>query len=274
MEIIVAKNIGFCTGVRRALKIANDALGKNLGPVYFLGEIIHNEEVLKEIKARGGKIISEPKEARSGTLVIRAHGAPPLPALRGVLIKDATCPLVKKVQEAAKTLSKEGYLVIIIGEKEHPEVKGIQGHIKNKAVIIENESEAKKIRKGKKIGVVVQTTQNLEKVNKILEILKKKAKKLKFINTLCPQVLFRQKELTEILKKVDGVLAIGSPTSANTSQLVKIAQSARKPVWLANSAGGLKNENFKNIPILGVISGTSTPDWVIEEVIDRLKFFC
>ena len=181
MKIIVAKNIGFCTGVRRALKIANDAIEEDPSPIYFLGEVIHNEEVLEGIKDRGGRIISDPKEAKSGTLIIRAHGAPPFCRTGNLLVRDATCPLVKKVQEAAKVLFEEGYLVIIIGEKEHPEVKGIRGHVKNKAIVIENESEAEKIRRSKKIGVVIQTTQNMEKVNKILEILKKKAKKLKFI---------------------------------------------------------------------------------------------
>lgn len=266
MKIIFAKNIGFCGGVKRAVDIARKSLEKDPSPVQFLGGVVHNKEVIGEIEEKGGRFVSDPKEAKSGTLVIRAHGAPPFPALKGVLIKDATCPLVKKAQEAAKTLLKEGCRIIIIGEKEHPEVKGIQGHVQNKATVIENESEARKIEKGKKIGVVAQTTQNMEKINKILNILKKKAKEIKFINTVCPEVLSRQKEVTELLPRVEALLVIGSPTSANTNQLVKIAKNAKKQVWLANSVEDLKNANLKGIAVLGVISGTSAPDWVIEKI--------
>lgn len=266
MKIIVAKNIGFCGGVKRAVDIARHSLEKDAVPVQFLGGVVHNEEVLKEIKNKGGKIIADPKEAVSGTLVIRAHGTPPLPVLKDVFIEDATCPLVEKAQEAAKTLLKEGYQVIIIGEREHPEVKGILGHVKNKAIIVENESAAKEIKNIKKIGVIAQTTQNLKKVDEILKILKKKTKKFKFINTLCPEVLSRQKEVSKIISAVDGVLVIGSSTSANTNQLVKIVQGAGKPVWLANSVADLKNEGFKAVSVLGIISGTSTPDWVIEKI--------
>lgn len=266
MKIIVAKNIGFCGGVKRAVEIARNSLRKGTHPIQFLGGVVHNEEVIKEIKNGGGKFITDPKEARSGTLIIRAHGTPPLPPLKDVLIEDATCPLVKKVQEAAKTLLKEGYQVIIIGEKEHPEVKGVQGHIKNKAIIVENELEAREVKNGKKFGVVAQTTQNLEKVNKILGILKTKSKEIKFTNTLCSQVLSRQKEIIELIAKVDGVLVVGSPTSANTNQLVKIVQNAQKPVWLVNSVNDIKSNAFQNISLLGIISGTSTPDWTIQKI--------
>jgi len=272
MKIIVAKNIGFCTGVKRAIDIAREALEKDPSPVQFLGGLIHNEEIIKEVRSKGGKLISDPKKAKSGTLIIRAHGTPPLPPLKGVLIKDATCPLVKRAQEAANDLSKEGYQVIIIGEKEHAEIKGIRGCVKNGVVVIEDELAAKKLKKLKKIGIIAQTTQNLEKVNRILEILKGRAAEIKFINTLCPQVLSRQKEISELLKKVDGVLVVGSAQSANTSQLVKIVREAGKPVWLANSAEKIEKNNFKGINVLGVISGTSAPDWIIEKIRKRLMW--
>jgi (E)-4-hydroxy-3-methyl-but-2-enyl pyrophosphate reductase len=304
MRLIIAKNIGFCTGVKRALDISRDSLRGDPKPVYFLGEVIHNEKVIKEIEKKGGKIISNPKMVKSGTLVIRAHGSPPLPPLKNVLIKDATCLLVKRAQEAAKNLLKEGYEVVIIGEKKHPEVIGILGCIKNKAVVVGNEFEAKKIKKSGKIGVIAQTTQNFEKIEKILKILEKKNKKLKWVNTLCPQVSFRQKELSEIVKNTDGVLVIGSPTSANTQNLVNIVEKNKKPVWLVNSAkeinylahGGaryplrgkldsaiakinkfdsaiakINKNNFEKISSLGIVSGTSAPDWIVKEIIDKLK---
>ncbi|MDO8424819.1 MAG: 4-hydroxy-3-methylbut-2-enyl diphosphate reductase [bacterium] len=266
MKIIFAKNIGFCGGVKRAVDIARRSLEKDPSPIQFLGGVVHNEEVIREIEEKGGRFVSDPKEVKSGTLVIRAHGTPPFPALKGVFIKDATCPLVKKAQEAAKTLFKEGYRVIIIGEKDHPEVRGIQGYIENKATVVESESEARKIKESKKIGVVAQTTQNMKKIRKILDVLRKRGKEIKFINTVCPEVLSRQKEISELLLKVKALLVIGSPTSANTNQLVKIAKSAKKQVWLANSVEDLKNANLKGVSVLGVVSGTSTPDWVIEKI--------
>jgi (E)-4-hydroxy-3-methyl-but-2-enyl pyrophosphate reductase len=266
MKIIFAKNVGFCTGVRRALDISRKSLEKDKKPVQFLGEIIHNERVTNELKKSGGKIIKNPLLAKSGTLVIRAHGTPPLPKLKGVLIRDATCPLVKRAQDAAKSLLAQGYKVIIIGERKHPEVEGIQGNIGEKGVVIENENEAKKLKNLGWVGLMAQTTQNIEKAEKIIGILEKKSKKLKWINTLCPQVTFRQKELLKILDKADGILVVGSKTSANTARLAKIAQKRAKKVWKINSTENLKRNLFSGVSVLGVVSGTSAPDWEVEEI--------
>jgi (E)-4-hydroxy-3-methyl-but-2-enyl pyrophosphate reductase len=266
MKIIFAKNIGFCTGVKRALDISRDSLLKDRKPIRFLGEIIHNERVINEIKKQRGEIIKNPIDAKNGTLVIRAHGTPPLPKLKGVVVRDATCPLVKRAQDAAKSLLRQGFEVIIIGEKKHPEVEGIQGNIRKKGIVIENESVAKKMKKLGKIGVMAQTTQSLEKAEKIIRILEKKSKSLKWVNTLCPQVIFRQKELSKILKKTDGIMVIGSLTSANTARLAEIARAKTKAVWRINSASKLRKTEFKKISALGVVSGTSAPDWEVEEI--------
>ncbi len=273
MKIIVAKNIGLCTGAKRAIDIAWYSLEKSQKPVQFLGEILHNEKVINEFKRKGGKFVSSPEKAKTGTLIIRAHGAPPFSFSKNILVKDATCFLVKKVQDAAKDLFKKGYKVIIIGEKNHPEIIGIQGHINNKGIVIEDEFRAKLLKKYGKIGVLSQTTQNLEKVNEIIKILKEKTRKLEWINTLCPQVLLRQKEVSEIIKKTDGVLVIGSPTSANTKRLAEMVKKERKPVLLTNFANSLKKKMFKGISVLGVVSGTSTPDWIVKKIIKKLKTF-
>lgn len=271
MKIVIAKNIGFCTGVRRALEIAKNSLKIDPKPVQFLGEIIHNEKIVNGIKEKGGKFISDPREAKSGTLIIRAHGSSPFPLLKNVSVRDATCPLVKRAQESAKKLAKEGYEVVIIGEKKHPEVEGIRGNIKNKAIVIENETEARKIKWFKKLGVISQTTQGIDKTERILKILKNKSAELKWINTLCPQVLLRQKNLLEIIKKVDGILVIGSKTSANTQRLARIAKKSKKPVWRINSLEELKKLKLKNSLKLGVVSGTSAPDWIVKEIKNYLE---
>ncbi|MDP2909689.1 MAG: 4-hydroxy-3-methylbut-2-enyl diphosphate reductase [bacterium] len=269
MKIIIAKNVGFCSGVKRAILIADKSLQNDPRPIQFLGSLVHNETVIKKFKRDGGKFIKNLKEAKRGTLIIQAHGFPPFK--KKLLIRDATCPLVKKVQLIANSLLKEGYKVIIIGDKKHSETKGIKGWCKNKALIVENENQARKLPKFKKIGVVVQTTQNLDNVNQVLKILKTKAEKIKYFNTLCPEVRARQQELNLILGKTDGIIVIGSKSSANTKRLFQICKNYKKPVWWINSFKELKMEDLKNLSVLGVVSGTSTPDWEIKKIRKRLK---
>lgn len=266
MKIFVAKNIGFCFGVKRAIEIAEKALKEGPSPVQFLGELVNNEVVIKKIKKKGGRFVPGLKQVKSGTLLIRAHGMPPFSPPKNVLIKDATCPLVKRVQETAQSLRKEGYAVVIIGDKDHPEIKGIQGYVDNQAIIIEKARDVQKLKNFKKIGVVAQTTQNLDNIHQILKILRKRAKTVKWINTLCPEVFSRQRELREILKKAEGILVIGSRSSANTRRLAEIAKKAKKPVWRVNSLKELKKQKFNNMNSLGIVSGTSAPDWEIEKI--------
>ncbi len=273
MKIIIAKNIGFCSGVKRAILIAEKSLRGDPKPIQFLGSLVHNEKVIEKFKKGGVKFRKNLKGVKAGTLIIQAHGFPPLlPKInKKLLIRDATCPLVKKVQLIANSLYGQGYKVIIIGDKKHSETKGIKGWCENQALIIENENQARKLARYKKISVVAQTTQNLDKVNQILEILKNKSGKIKYFNTLCPEVQARQKELNSILKKVNGILVIGSRSSANTKRLVEITKKSKKPAWLVNSSEELKRKELNNVSPLGVVSGTSTPDWIIREVINKLK---
>jgi len=262
MKLVISKNIGFCSGVRRALVMAEKSLEKDPKPIQFLGEIVHNKEVEKRLRKKGGIFISNIKKTKPGALIIRAHGIAPFKQIKNAIIRDATCPLVRRVQKKAQSLFEKGYQVIIIGSKNHPEVKGVKGYTKNKALVVESESQARKIPKFKKIGVVAQTTQNINNVKQILKILKDKSKEINYINTLCPEVQARQKELGSLLKKVDGVLVIGSQSSANTKQLVKIAQKSKKLIK------DVKNFSGNN---LGLVSGTSTPDWEIKNIVKTLK---
>jgi len=274
MKVIFAKNIGFCFGVKRSIKIAQDSLEKDPKPIQFLGDLVHNEKVMIDFEKKGTKVLSDVGQARSGSLIIRAHGISPILEKRisqSVLVRDATCPLVKKAQKSAETLHKEGFQVVIIGDKNHPETKGIKGYTNNQAIIIENNEETEtpsflnKI-KGKKIGVVAQTTKNLDKVKEILKILEKTAGELKWINTLCPEVATRQKEIAKILQEADRIIVIGSKHSANTKRLVERARELKRKVFWVDSLEELKKEKMEKISTLGVISGTSAPDWEIEKI--------
>jgi (E)-4-hydroxy-3-methyl-but-2-enyl pyrophosphate reductase len=267
MKIILAKNLGFCSGVKRAVAIAEKSLEEDPKPVQLLGPLVHNETVVEKLKRNRGKIVSSLKKIKSGTLIIRTHGEILTPnEIKKILVRDATCPLVKRAQNSAKELFEKDYQVIIIGDKNHPEVRGIKKYKKNKAIVINGKREAEKLKSFKKIGVVAQTTQDLDKVNEILKILKKKAKDFQWINTLCPEVLSRQKELFQILRKAEGILVIGSHSSANTGRLAKMVKNAKRKLFWINSLENLKRVDFKKVSVLGVVSGTSAPNWEIERI--------
>jgi len=273
VKIVFAKNIGFCSGVKRAIAIAEKSLREDPKPIQFWGSLVHNEKVIEKFIKKGVKLTKNLKEVKSGTLIIQAHGHPPFSnqIKKNIVVRDATCPLVKKVQSIASSLYRKGYQVIIIGDKNHSETKGIKGYTNKKGIIVENKKGAEGLSKFKKIGVVAQTTQDSDNVKQVLDILKKKSKEIEYINTLCPEVQNRQKELNSILKKTDGILIIGSRTSANTKRLMEVAKKSKKPAWRTNSPRELKKRKLKNLPVLGIISGTSTPDWLIKEIIAKLK---
>jgi len=266
VKIIFAKNIGFCSGVERAMESLEQILEKDPKPIQFLGKLIHNKTIIENIKTGGGVFISDPRRIGSGTLIIRAHGVAPFTCSKNVKIEDLTCPLVKKVQLTALSLNQENYQVVIIGDKNHAEVIGIKGYTKNKAIIVENKSQARKLKTYKSIGAVIQTTQNLEKVKPILGILKNKTKNFKWINTICPEVIARQRELYKMLKKVDGMVIIGSKNSANTKRLVEIIKNSKKNFFWINSFREFKKQELKNISVLGIVSGTSAQDREIEKI--------
>ncbi len=273
MKIIIAKNIGFCSGVKRAISVTEQALKEKTKPVQFLGSLVHNENIIDKFLKRGVILKKNLKEIKPGILIIQAHGFSPFPKKfdEKILIRDATCPLVKKVQMLANSLWKNSYQVIIIGDKNHSETKGIKGYTKNKAVIVENKEQAKNLPKFKRVAVVTQTTQNLNNVNEILKVLKRRHKKIKYFNTLCLEVQKRQKETRVIAEKTDGMLVIGSKTSANTKGLYQISKNSGKPVWWVNSLDELKKQNIKDAIVLGVVSGTSADNAEVEKIKNYLK---
>jgi len=268
MRIIFAKNIGFCSGVKRAILVAEKALKERVKPVQFLGSLVHNENIIDKFLKKGVIFKKNLKGIKPGILIIQAHGFSPFLQKfdEKILIRDATCPLVKRVQILANSLWKNGYQVIIIGDKNHSETKGIKGYTKNRALIVANKKQVKKLSKFKKVAVVIQTTQNLNNVNEILKALKRKYKKVKYFNTLCSEVQRRQKETRLIAEKADGILVIGSKTSANTKRLYQISKHSGKPVWWINSLDELKKQKIKDSLVLGVVSGTSADNAEVEKI--------
>ena len=274
MKIIVAKGASVRWGVERALQIAESAI-KEYKKVFCLGELIHNPQEIERLKSLGMKFIESPEEAEKGSVVlIRSHGVAPFVIERlkevGVgKIIDATCPLVKEVQKKAVNLEKEGYPVLILGNPEHPEVKGIAGHLSN-PMFASSIGEVERF-SGEKLVVVCQTTLSFETFLKAKELLSLKVSQLKIYNTICKTTLLRQEEAKKLAKAVDVMLVIGGRNSSNTNKLFRICKSVNENSYLVESEKDLEEKWFDGKEVVGITAGASTPKWIIEKVVNALK---
>jgi len=275
-KIILAEKAGICFGVKRAMAIAEKTAKNNSKtPVYTFGPLIHNSQAVSYLKSIGIHSISNLDEEKPGKLIVRSHGLPPQIIIdakqKGFEIIDATCPFVRRTQDFAKTLLKKKYKVVVIGEAEHPEVIGIVGHTNGKAVIVEKESDIKKLKTKKKIGIVTQTTQSMEYfqylVMKILEI----GKEIKIYNTICGATQKRQKSTLELAEKADIMIIIGGKNSANTTHLVQLSGKTGKPTYHIERSTDIAPAWLKGKNIIGISAGASTPGYVIREVISYLE---
>lgn len=277
MKISVARSAGFCFGVKRALAIAFET-ARSAVPVCMLGDIVHNEDVVRQITAAGIKKIKRLGDGRGKTLLVRAHGAsaPVFDRARslGYEIVDATCPMVKEIHKIAKEMEHKGYAVIIIGDKKHDEVQGIIGQLKKKAFVVEGAGDiSPKIRKLKKCAVIAQSTQNLDKVLKINGILSRYIKELKFFNTICRPTRLKQDEIKRMPLYNDVMIIIGSKTSANTKRLYEISRSLNKRSYWVRSKTDLRKAWFRNAGSVGVTAGASTPNETTRDIVQCISSF-
>jgi 4-hydroxy-3-methylbut-2-enyl diphosphate reductase len=276
MKINLAKSAGFCFGVRRAINIALKAANSR-DKIYMLGDIVHNEDVIKLIEKTGIKKINRLSDGKNKTLLIRAHGtsrkAIDRASALGYKIIDATCPMVKDIHRIAQEMEKKGYRVMIIGDKKHDEVHGIIGQLKRKAIVVDSLKHipVKTIKKIKKAALVVQSTQNLERVIKIVGALKLYIQELKFFNTVCNPTRLKQEEIKRMPQENDVMIIIGSKTSANTRRLYEIAKSLNRRSYWVQSKDDIKLKWFKAAESAGVTAGASTPNSTTEQVIEYIK---
>lgn len=276
MKINLARSAGFCFGVKRAVDIASEIAGKER-PVYMLGDIVHNEDVVRNLARQGIRRVESLSRQKKGVLLIAAHGIPAdlLEKAKqyGYEIVDATCPMVKEIHKIAIEMDRQGYRIIIIGDRNHAEVIGIAGQIKNKSIIIEalDKLKIKELNGIKKAAVVVQSTQDLEKVSRIKDILEKSVNDLKFFNTICAPTRIKQKEIRALPKENDAVIVIGSKKSANTKRLYQIAKSINKNTHRINNKDEIKRQWFKDVRSLGVTAGASTPFESISSIIQHVR---
>ncbi|MFU0801264.1 MAG: bifunctional 4-hydroxy-3-methylbut-2-enyl diphosphate reductase/30S ribosomal protein S1 [Xylanivirga thermophila] len=273
MQIILATNAGFCFGVKRAVQSVYEHLNSSK-TIYTLGPIIHNPQVVSDLEQKGVIVEECLDNIEDGTVIIRSHGIGKLAydELRNkeVEIIDATCPFVKRIHQIVEEHYTEGYDIIIIGEREHPEVKGINGWCNGAAYILNSCDDVDKLSHIDKACVVAQTTITHEKLNNILSRLKPIVSDLKVFDTICHTTSKRQNETKELAKKVDIMLVIGGHNSSNTKKLYSICKNYCKKTFAIETAKEINNKLIRSGDIIGITAGASTPDWIIKEVIDKM----
>ena len=282
MELIVGKTAGFCYGVKRAVDGAKEELKKN-ERLYGLGEIVHNQEVIKELENLGMQFIENIEEAKERT-IIRAHGIPKQiyeeAKEKDIELIDYTCPKVLKIHDIAEEYAKKGYYIFLLGNKKHPEIIGTLSYCGDHKFVIEKEDDTiKALETFEKTGiqkllVISQTTYSLEKFYMIEEIIKNEIPRnieLVVKNTICQATEIRQKETEEMAKKVDSMIVIGGKNSSNTKKLYEIAKQYCKTVLLIENETELEINKLQSTDTVGIMAGASTPKESIESVIEKLK---
>lgn len=275
MEVKLASNYGFCFGVKRAIKIAEDYTNSAT-----MGPLIHNQDEINRLKNDFNvglyTNLSDVKE--NDTVIIRTHGIPKneLKDLRKLNAKviNATCPFVTTPQQIVKKMSKEGYSILIFGDSDHPEVKGVQSYGEDQEdvhIILEPSDLEKVIFKNTKIATVAQTTKKKEKYLEIVNALILKNKEVRVFNTICDATFENQDAARELSKEVDIIIVIGGKNSSNTKQLHSICLENCKDSYLIENELELDTSWFSNKKLCGITAGASTPDWIIQQVVDKIK---
>lgn len=274
MRVEVAKHAGICYGVERALKLAAGA-AESGSPVHTLGPLIHNPQAVSALKQRGVEVASSLTEVPTGTLVIRTHGVEPatieLARASGLDVIDATCPHVSKAHEAAEELRRGGYVVVIVGEADHPEVEGIMAHAGGEAIVVSSAEELPERLGSRRIGIVVQTTQSLRRLDEVVEAILPRASEVRVFNTICSATSKRQRAAEELAATVDVMIVVGGHNSGNTTRLVEICSAVNSRVHHVETPDELDSAWFDAAESVGVTAGASTPDEQMQAVIRAIE---
>lgn len=274
VKIKVADTAGFCFGVRRAVELA-EGISKNRKKVYTLGPLIHNPQEINRLAKMGIKPVSSGEGLGDCRLVLRTHGIPSqlrkkLEAKKLKLV-DATCPFVKRAQDIVKGLNRDGYQTIIVGEADHPEVIGLVSYCDGDCKVAEKASDLKGFKFARKVGVLSQTTQTRENFDSIIKAVRRQRPDAKVFNTICRATTDRQQDASKLAKKVDVMIVVGGKNSGNTRRLYEISSRYAKS-RLIERASELKPSWFKGAKTVGITAGASTPQWIISEVKNKVKY--
>lgn len=277
MNILISKRGGYCYGVQRALKIAQEAANGAAGSIHTLGPIIHNPGVVRELAEAGVSPVESLKGLKKGsTIILRTHGVTPEvireAESRGLAIVDATCPYVKVAQEKASSLKEQGYLPIILGEHEHPEVVALLAHAGEKARVVEHAEELNLgAVLGKSVGVVVQTTQASANLAALAERLAPVCRSLLIHNTMCNATQKCQDEALALARRADAVIVIGGRNSANTTRLAQLCHEVQPRTFHIEDVGELQEEWFTDAQTVAITAGASTPPEQMDAAAEWLK---
>lgn len=274
MEILKARTQGFCFGVELTYKKALAETAER-DDVYTMGNIVHNPLIVKELDDKGLKNVEALEDITAGTLFVRAHGLPPQvidqAQERGLRVADATCPMVTRTQRLAKKLMEEGRSVVILGDPNHPEVKGIAGHAPGCIVLNEWPDDETQIRRLRRIAIVSQSTLNGDKFKELVGRIAAINYEVRVYNTICSDTQGRQDSSRDLAREVDTMVVIGGTKSANTRHLAEIARAEGATAHLIENAGDLQRDWFTGEERVGIATGASTPGFLTDEVVDRLR---
>src|SRR5438874_4985878 len=277
MKVHLAKEVGFCFGVKRAINMTRQALAEQ-PDVSILGDVVHNRTVTSELETLGLQKVEDLDDVTGGTMVIRAHGMPQRKIQeahdRGLNIVDATCPIVSQAQDAALELERRGCTVVIIGDRHHAEIKGVVGNLQNPALVVDSVEELREAHLDKrllrKVGVIFQTTHSFELCSQIVNELIMMAKEVQVINTICRPVRNRQMNAVELAAEVDVMIIVGSRSSANSLELKHLCHKYNPRTIHIEGADDINMADFEGAETVGIASGLSTPPHLVEEVKARL----
>ena len=274
MKVILAKQAGFCFGVKRATQLAFEAAGKNQ-KTYTLGPIIHSPQVVGKLADLGIKALDSLEGLDSGTIIIRSHGVE-LKEMdearkKKLDIVDATCPFVKKAQDHVKSLSESGYGVVVVGDADHPEVQGIVSYGGEKIFVVATGEDVKKLPKMSKIGIVAQTTQSFENLKNIVTECLLRGGEIRVYNTICDATAVRQEEAKELAGQVDCMLVVGGFNSANTRRLLEVCVELQPRSHQIETVAEINLAWFEGAERVGITAGASTPKWIIDEVVNKIE---
>ena len=274
MEIILSKFSGYCYGVKKAVSVADESIDK-YEDIYSLGSLIHNKRAVEKLQNKGLQIVDDIEE-KNKNIIFRSHGVEKkyydYANKNNLNVIDTTCIYVKKIHQIVEEKYKDGYEIIIVGSKKHPEVIGINSWSDYKAQFVGEIADTDKLNidEEKSYAVVFQTTFNIEKYTKIVEILKEKIKNVEIFNTICSATKKRQDFALQLADEVDMMIVIGDTSSSNSKKLYELANEKVKSIFIEDVTE-LKEVMFEGVQKLGVTAGASTPDFVIDEVIEYLK---
>lgn len=279
MEVVLAEHAGFCFGVKRAVDLANDAADGDSGKVQSLGPLIHNPQVVNQLAEKGVRQVESLDDIDTGVVIFRSHGVSSPQVMdealdKGLTVIDATCPFVTNAQRDAKQLVDEGYQVVMVGDRNHPETKSVLGHAGKEILVTESFEEIKAFLNRfpkKRLGIISQTTQTYRKFSDIVVQCLEICEEVKIFNTICYATEDRQTEAKILAEKVDAMVVVGGKNSANTTHLADICREFGLPVYHIETAEEIESSWFPRVETVGVTAGASTPDWIINNVIDSLK---